>query len=88
MPPKPAAKKGKEEQEDFSDVPSLPHLNSVIFTLIYKSFFASEVREKLQKHVADSMPLDRVKTLTRDDILAYAKAKQIILEPNVIPTIP
>ena len=81
MPPKPApGKKGKEEQEDFSDVPTLPPLNSYIFTLLYKNFPRADLREKLQKFVQEKMPADRVKILTRDDIITYGKAKNIILE--------
>ena len=34
------------------------------------------------------MPADRVKTLTREDIIAYGKTKQIILEPNIAATLP
>jgi hypothetical protein len=52
MPPKPQpGKKGKEEQEDFSDVPTLPPLNSYIFTLLYTNFPQADLREKVQKFV-------------------------------------
>ena len=55
MPPKPAAKKGKEEQEDYSDVPTLPPLNSFTFTLLYRQI-VSMTRDKLQKYVQDHLP--------------------------------
>ena len=89
MPPKPApGKKGKDDQEDFSDVPTLPPLNSFTFTLLYQNFPQSEIREKLQKIVTERIPPDRVKILTRDEILTFGKQKQIILEPNVAATLP
>jgi len=47
MPPKPAAKKGKEDELDFSDVPTLPPLNSINFVILYNKFFSTETREKL-----------------------------------------
>lgn len=89
MPPKQQpGKKGKDDQEDFSDVPTLPPLNSYNFSLLYQSFPSTEIREKVQKFIQERMPQDRVKILTREDIVAYGKQKQIILEPNVAATLP
>lgn len=45
MPPK-TQKKAKDE-EDFSDVPTLPPLNAYNFSLFYTNFPNNEVREKL-----------------------------------------
>ncbi len=48
MAPKPVpGKKGQVDQEDFSDVPTLPPLNSYIFSIIYNAFFSTETREKV-----------------------------------------
>jgi hypothetical protein len=47
MPPKTQAKKGKEEQEDFSDAPTLPPLNFFLFSLLFTNFSSTETREKL-----------------------------------------
>lgn len=89
MPPKAQAKKGKDEQEDYTDLPTLPSLNTFIFSLVYKNFFTTEAREKLQKFIHEKLLVqERIKTLTRDEILTYGKSKQIILEPSVIPSIP
>jgi hypothetical protein len=56
MGPKPAAKKGKDDQEDFSDVPTLPPLNSVTFSMQYYVFNSLEIREKVQKYVTEHWP--------------------------------
>lgn len=88
MPPKQPAKKGKDDQEDFSDVPTLPPLNSVTFSLQYYVFNTVEIREKVQKYVTEHWPQERVKTLTREDIIAYGKAKLIIVDSTTLPPIP
>ena len=51
MPPKPQAKGKKDDTEDFSDAPTLPPIKSTTFTLLYRNFFTTEAREKLQKYV-------------------------------------
>jgi len=78
MPPKPAGKKG--ENEDFSDVISLPQANVFKFTLVHKSFFDQETRDKVKKVILDKLypsSFDRIKPLTREEILTYAKSKGI-----------
>jgi hypothetical protein len=60
----------------------------VTFNVLYYNFNATEIREKLQKYVSEHWPLDRVKTLTREDIIAYGKAKLIIVDSATIPPIP
>ena len=43
----------------------------------------------MQKTIQEKFVTDpRIKTLTRDEIIAYAKQRQIILEPNVAATLP
>lgn len=90
MPPKPAAgKKGKEDLEDYSDVHTLPLLNSIIISILPRYFFSTETREKVQKVINEKILTDpRIKTVTRDELLAYAKLKQIIVEPNIAATLP
>jgi len=46
MPPKP---KGKGDQEDFSDVPTLPKVKIFKFALLLKQFYVKETRDKVQK---------------------------------------
>ena len=90
MPPKPApGKKGKDDLEDYSDVATLPPLNSITTTLLPRAFFSTQSREAVQKAIQDKFVTDhRIKTLTREEIVAYAKQRQIILEPNVAATLP
>jgi hypothetical protein len=46
MPPKPApGKKGKDDAEDYSDLPTLPPLNSFLVTVLPRSFFSVQTRE-------------------------------------------
>lgn len=90
MPPKPApGKKGKEDLEDYSDVLTLPHINTVTSTIILKEMFSSQTRELLEKSLKEKLPLEpKMKVLTREELIVYAKAKQIMLEPNVAATLP
>lgn len=81
MPPKPVGKKG--ENEDFSDVVSLPQANVFKFTLVHKSFFDQETRDKVKKVIADKLcptSYDRIKPLTREEILTFAKGKGIQID--------
>lgn len=71
-----------------SDLASLPPLNFLTFTLLYSRFFSLATRERLQKFVADRLSAERVKLLTREEILAYGKSKQLILEPGQAQTLP
>ncbi len=77
MPPKPApGKKGKEDLEDYSDVHTLPGLNSITTSLLPRSFFSQQSREAVQKTIQEKFVTDhRIKTLTREEIHAYAKLK-------------
>ena len=88
MPPKPAPGKKGADEVDLSDVASLPPLNSVTFTVLFGAFFSQATREKVQKYLNDHISQERVKTLTRDEIIAYGKSKQLILEPGQAQTLP
>lgn len=88
MPPKPAAGKKAGDEIDMSDLASLPSLNFVTFTVLYGKFFSHHTREKLQKYVNDRFSQERVKVLTRDEIITYGKGKQLILEPGQVQTLP
>ena len=69
-------------------MPTLPPLNSYLFTVLLNAFFSQETKDKLYKYLNDHYPLDKVKTLTREEIITYGKTKQIILEPQVAATLP
>jgi len=89
MPPKNQPGKKKDDQEDYSDVHTLPPLNSAIQTILLHSFFTTPTREKIHKFLMEKLPLEaRFKVLTREDLIAYAKQKQIILEPNQLAALP
>lgn len=90
MPPKPApGKKGKEDLEDYTDVVTLPTLNSITTSVLPRSFFSQQSREAVQKAIQEKFVTDhRIKTITREELIAYAKLRQIILEPNVAATLP
>lgn len=69
--------------EDFSDAASLPHASIFKFTIISKSFFSKECREKVQKRIDENLvptSNDKIKQLTREEIINYGKQKQIILD--------
>ena len=77
MPPKTQAKK-PGDLEDFSDVATLPPAKVFKFSVIMKSFFCQENRDKVTKRVQDNLiatSLDKIKLLTREDIMTYGKAK-------------
>jgi hypothetical protein len=83
MPPKPNAKKG--EGDDFSDLASLPQANMFQFTIIHKTYFDNENREVVKKAIAEKLlpsACDRMRTLTRDEIVTYGKGKAIIADTN------
>lgn len=88
MPPKPAPGKKAADEMDMSDVATLPALNSINFTILYNKFFSHATRDKLQKYVAEHFLPERVKTLTRDEILSYGKGKSFILEAGQASTLP
>lgn len=81
MPPKTTGKKG--DFEDFSDAATLSQANVFKFTLVHKSFLSNEARDRVRQAIKDKFvptSLDRVKTLTREDIVTYGKSKSYILD--------
>lgn len=63
-----------------SDIATLPKANVAMFQMAFSKFKSTEVRQKLQEHVTKSLTEDRVKTLTRQEIIEYGKGKGIIEE--------
>lgn len=88
MPPKPPPGKKGADEVDMSDLASLPPLNFITFSMFYNNFFSQATREKLQKYVNEHFPPERVKVLTREEIMTYGKGKQFILEPGQAQTLP
>lgn len=89
MPPKATGKKG--DVEDFSDVSTLPHANVFKFTLVNRSFLELESREKVRNSIKDKLipsSSGRIQALTREDIVAYGKSKQIILDAAQVTALP
>ena len=77
MPAKQVAKKGGDDV-DLSDIASLPKANVCLFHVAFSKFKRGEVRQKIQEHVLKNFPEERVKPLTRQEILDYGKSKGII----------
>ena len=75
MPPKKGA---KAIEEDFSDVPTLPELNSLIFTMILE-FKNKDRRQEVSDKIKDTWK-EKVKVVTREDIIEYGKKKLTIEE--------
>ena len=77
MPPKPApGKKGKEDLEDYSDFFTLPAINTATSTILLKQMFSYDTREKLDSYIKEKLLAQpKIKVLTRDDLIVYAKAK-------------
>ena len=88
MPPKPAPGKKGADEIDMSDVASLPPLNFFTFTVLFGNFFSQATREKVQKYMTDHFSQERIKTLTREEIITFGKAKQFILEPGQAQSLP
>jgi len=89
MPPKPTGKKG--DAEDFSDAATLPQANVFKFTVVHKFFLSLESREKVRQAVKDKFVpsgLDKIKPLTRDDIVTYGKTKSYILDAAQLAALP
>lgn len=61
-----------------SDIASLPKVNICLMAVHYGKFKDSATRLKIQEAVAKSFPEERVKHLTRQEIVDYGKQKQII----------
>lgn len=79
MPGKPAPKKGGDDL-DLSDVASLPKANTCLFHVSFSKFKSTEIRMKIQDHVMKNFPEERVKIVTRQEIIDYGKSKAIIEE--------
>ena len=74
MPPKPTGKKG--DVEDFSDAATLPQANIFKFSLVHKAYLSADSREKVNKAIKDKLvptSLDKIKLLTREEIVTYGK---------------
>ena len=90
MPPRAAAKK-PGDAEDFSDLATLPPANIFKFTLVYKTFFSLENRDKVSKRVLDNLvptSSDKIKLLTREDIMNYGRTKGTILDTAALQALP
>ena len=90
MPPRAAAKK-PGDAEDFSDLATLPPANIFKFTVICKTFFSLENREKVSKRVLENLvPTsgDKIKLLTREDIMTYGRNKGTILDTAALQALP
>lgn len=73
MPPKKAP---KALEEDFSDVPNLPELNSLIYTYVL-DFKNKERKEQLLAKIKE---LSGSVSITADEIFEYGQQKLIIVE--------
>lgn len=83
MPP---PKKGaKSLEEDFTDVPTLPQLNSLIFTLI-TDFKDRERKAQVSAKIKDEWK-NKVRTITREDIIDYGRRKLTIAEDEDVKNI-
>ena len=87
MPPKPAPGK-KGDAEDYSDASSLPQSNIFKFTLVQRTLFDCESRDKVRNALRDKLvptSQQKVLPLTSEDILAYGKAKNIVVDTAALP---
>ena len=82
MPPKAAPKKGGEDV-DLSEINTLPPAKTAIFQIQFSKFKDTETRTKISEAVTKGLPEERVKTLTRQDIIDYGKGKGIIVDAPV-----
>ena len=82
MPPKPAAGKKAGEELDMSDLASLPKANVCLFRVLFGQFKATASRQKISEHVLKNFPEERVRQLSRQDIIDYGKSKGIYEEPE------
>lgn len=90
MPPKAAPKK-PGDADDFSDLASLPPANIFKFTVICKTFFSLENREKVKKRVLENLvptSNDKIKLLTREEIMNYGRTKGTILDAAALQALP
>ena len=89
MPPKQTKKAG--DLDDFSDANTLPNANIFKFTIIPKTFYSQENRDKIKKRIDENLVPssgDKIKLLTREEITNYGKLKQYILDPAVQQSLP
>lgn len=74
-------KKNASEEVDMTDIASMPNANVCLMQLAYSKFKDSATRQKIEQHVTQSLATnERIKQLTRQEILDYGKQKQIIVE--------
>lgn len=85
--------------DDYADLPTLPPLNNFIFTTLaafkYKRNLL-RIHQALLKHynftveetAGSPQTLARYKTVQREDILNYARAKNYITEEELVATLP
>ena len=69
----------------------MPPANIFKFTLVFKTFFSTESREKVSKRITDNLvPTsgDKIKLLTREDIMNYGRGKGTILESAALQALP
>lgn len=59
---------------------SLPPVTTCLLQISCSRFKSAEVRTKIHEHVTKNLPEERVKTLTRQDIIDYGKGRGIIEE--------
>ena len=89
MPPKPTGKKG--DTEDFSDAATLPQANIFKFSLVHKAYLSSESREKVNKAIKEKLvptSLEKIKLLSREEIVTYGKSKTYIIDANAQAILP
>ena len=79
MPPKAAPNKAGEAI-DLSQINSLPQVKTSIFQIQFSKFKSTEIRQKITEFVTKGLPEERVKTLTRQEIIDYGKGRGIIVE--------
>ena len=90
MPPRAAAKK-PGDVEDFSDLATLPQANIFKFTVICKTFFSLENREKVNKRILENLvptSADKIKLLTREEIMTSGRTKGTILDTAALQALP
>jgi hypothetical protein len=74
MPPK---KPEVKKEEDLSDLSSLPPLNQFTFQL-FMNFKLKDNQDELQKYIIDNLNQERIKMISREEIILHGKEKGII----------
>ena len=76
----PGKKPAKPIEEDFSDVDTLPSLNSLTFNLVL-DFKNRERKDTLMAKIQEMFPeTPSVKTITDEEIVEYGQGKQVMVE--------